>query len=58
LYNRAESQYLSSSVKLTEKHLSPFVKARQEQLENSVKLSWQVDDEWLTQSTETNQHIN
>jgi len=26
-----------SSVKVTEKHYSPFVKARQEQLENSVK---------------------
>lgn len=47
-----------SSVKVTEKHYSPFVKARQEQLENSVKLSWQVHDEWLTQSAETNQHVN
>jgi integrase len=31
-----------SSVKITEKHYAPFVKARQEQLENSVRLSWQV----------------
>jgi integrase/recombinase XerD len=39
-----------SSVKVTEKHCAPFVKARQEQLENSVKLSWQAQHEWLTQS--------
>jgi integrase len=38
-----------SSVKVAEKHY-PFVKARQEQLENSVKLSWQVHSEWLNQS--------
>lgn len=31
-----------SSVKITERHYAPFVKARQEQLENSVRLSWQV----------------
>ena len=28
-----------TSIKTTEKHYAPFVKARQEQLENSVKLS-------------------
>ena len=39
-----------SSVKVREKHYAPFVKARQEQLENSVKLSWQVHSEWLNQS--------
>jgi hypothetical protein len=35
-----------SSVKITEKHYAPFVKARQEQLENSVKLSWQAQAAW------------
>jgi predicted nucleic acid-binding protein len=39
-----------SSVKVTEKHYAPFVKARQAQLESSVKLSWQVHSEWLNQS--------
>jgi integrase len=29
-----------SSVKITEKHYSPWVKARQEQLEASVRQSW------------------
>ncbi len=29
-----------SSIKITEKHYSPWVKARQEQLESSVKQSW------------------
>ncbi len=37
------------SVKVTEKHYAPFVKARQEQLENSAKLSWQTHNEWLKQ---------
>ena len=31
-----------SSVNITEKHYSPFVKARREQLENSVRLSGQA----------------
>jgi integrase len=35
-----------SSVKITEKHYAPFVKARQEQLESSVKLSWQAQAAW------------
>lgn len=35
-----------SSVKITEKHYAPFVKARQEQLENSVRLSWQAQAVW------------
>jgi integrase/recombinase XerD len=30
-----------SSVKITEKHYAPFVKARQIQLENSVRMAWQ-----------------
>jgi len=30
-----------SSVKITEKHYAPFVKARQLQLENSVRMAWQ-----------------
>ena len=47
-----------SSVKVTEKHYAPFVKARQEQLENSVKLSWQAHSEWLNQSAPTAVHIN
>ncbi len=47
-----------SSVKVTEKHYSPFVKARQEQLENSVKLSWQVHSDWLTQNTSVATSIN
>jgi integrase len=47
-----------SSVKITEKHYAPFVKARQEQLENSVKLSWQAQREWLTQSASPAGHIN
>jgi integrase len=29
------------SVKITEKHYAPFVKARQLQLENSVRMAWQ-----------------
>jgi integrase/recombinase XerD len=29
-----------SSVKITEKHYSPWVRARQEQLERSVKQAW------------------
>jgi len=45
-------------VKVTEKHYAPFVKARQEQLENSVKLSWQAHSEWLNQSAPTAVHIN
>jgi integrase/recombinase XerD len=38
-----------SSVKITEKHYAPFVKARQEQLETSVKLSWQAQAAWQSQ---------
>lgn len=37
------------SVKVTEKHYAPFVKARQEQLENSAKLGWQTHNDWLKQ---------
>jgi integrase len=29
-----------SSIKITEKHYAPFVKARQQQLETSVRMSW------------------
>jgi integrase len=47
-----------SSVKVTEKHYSPFVKARQEQLENSVKLSWEVHREWLDQNSTAAARIN
>ena len=47
-----------SSVMVTEKHYALFVKARQEQLENSVKLSWQVHSEWLNQSAPAAVHIN
>jgi integrase len=36
-----------SSVKITEKHYAPFVQTRQEQLEGSVKLSWQVQAKWM-----------
>ena len=32
-----------SSIKVTERHYSPFVKARQEQLEASAQLAWVVD---------------
>jgi integrase len=38
-----------SSVKITEKHYAPFVKARQEQLETSVRLSWQAQAAWLNE---------
>ena len=31
-----------SSIKVTEKHYAPFVKARQQQLEASVRMAWQV----------------
>lgn len=47
-----------SSVKITKKHYSPFVKARQEQLENSVRLSWQAQGDWLTQSAPSAVHVN
>ena len=47
-----------SRVKVTEKHYSPFVKARQEQLENSVRLSWQAHEEWLGRASESAGHIN
>jgi integrase/recombinase XerD len=47
-----------SSVKVTEKHYAPFVKARQEQLENSVRLSWQAHAEWLGRASESAGHIN
>jgi integrase len=47
-----------SSVKVTEKHYSPFVKARQEQLENSVRLSWQLHTEWLNESSQPGGHVN
>ena len=47
-----------SSVKVTEKHYAPFVKARQEQLEKSVKLSWQVQREWLDQNVRPTAHVN
>jgi len=33
-----------SSVKITEKHYAPFVKARQLQLQASVRAAWNVDD--------------
>lgn len=33
------------SVKITEKHYSPFVKARQVQLETSAKMAWKTPDE-------------
>jgi integrase/recombinase XerD len=38
-----------SSVTITEKHYAPFVKARQEQLDSSVKLSWQAQAAWQSQ---------
>src|SRR5437868_3201931 len=47
-----------SSVKVTEKHYAPFVKARQEQLENSVMLSWQVQHEWLNQNAAPAARVN
>ena len=47
-----------SSVKVTEKHYSPFVKARQEQLENSVILSWQSHREWLAQNVVSAHSVN
>jgi len=31
-----------SSIRITEKHYAPFVKARQQQLEASVRMAWQV----------------
>jgi hypothetical protein len=34
-----------SSVKVTEKHYAPFVKARQEQLAQSAKKAWDDSDE-------------
>jgi integrase/recombinase XerD len=40
-----------SSVKITEKHYAPFVKARQEQLESSVRLSWQAQKKWFGENT-------
>jgi integrase len=33
-----------SSTKITEKHYAPWIKARQEQLEASVRLTWDSDD--------------
>jgi integrase/recombinase XerD len=33
-----------SSIKITEKHYAPFVKARQEQLETSARMAWCTDD--------------
>jgi hypothetical protein len=33
----------NSSIKVTEKHYSPWVRARQEQLEAGVKRSWEND---------------
>jgi integrase/recombinase XerD len=47
-----------SSVKVTEKHYAPFVKARQEQLETSVKLSWQAQREWLNESAPEATRVN
>lgn len=32
-----------SSIKMTERHSSPWVKARQEQMEESVIHSWELD---------------
>lgn len=40
-----------SSVKITEKHYAPFVKARQEQLEGSVRLSWEAQANWVKRQT-------
>jgi hypothetical protein len=34
------------------------VKARQEQLENSVRRSWQAQGDWLTQSAPPAVHVN
>src|SRR5437016_3818761 len=34
-----------SSVKVTEKHYAPFVKARQEQLAQSARKAWETDEE-------------
>jgi hypothetical protein len=36
-----------SSVKITERHHAPFCKARQEQLDASVKLVWKKPDQSL-----------
>jgi integrase len=40
-----------SSVKVTEKHYAPFVKARQQQLEASVRAAWKETGELHPQST-------
>jgi integrase len=37
-----------SSIKVTEKHYSPWVRARQEQLEADVRRSWGSSDSWST----------
>jgi len=33
-----------SSIKVTEKHYAPFVKARQLQLEHSARMAWKSSD--------------
>ncbi len=42
-----------SSIKVTEKHYSPWVRARQEQLEADVKRSWDRDPLVLAQTKGT-----
>ena len=34
-----------SSIKITEKHYAPFVKARQQQLEASARMAWKNTDQ-------------
>jgi integrase/recombinase XerD len=43
-----------SSTKITEKHYAPFVKARQEQLESSVKAAWGSSHPWTAPPEKAN----
>ena len=46
-----------SSVKITEKHYSPFVKARQEQLANSARSAWEQPKEKLKRGGRNTKHF-
>lgn len=47
-----------SSVKTTEKHYAPWVKARQQQLEDSVRKAWDTVADLVEQPAQVSARVN
>jgi site-specific recombinase XerD len=47
-----------SSVKTTEKHYAPWVKARQQQLEDSVRKAWDTVSDLVEQPAQVSARVN